>query len=294
MKSSFLGNRLNDPGFWEEIWKEANKQTLSSRRRPQVAALAFWNAQASKLARWLAEEHTKKRVDYITNWLEQQKVFHPEMEVLDIGAGAGAFTIPIARQVKKVVALEPASAVMAVLREKITAAGLSNVDFLEKEWEKIDPQEDQLIKRFDLVFASLVPAIKDPEAISKMIACSRQWCFLCDFAGWRFTPARNDLWRTFFGEDMPPPGNNIIYPLLYLYFSGYCPSFTVWREEREEELTPEEAISGLKYFFHNYLEVTSEVTETITRYVTERASGGVFRDKYQARRGMLLWKTVPE
>lgn len=289
-----LGNRFDDPGFWEEVWKEAKKQTISSRRRPQVGAFAYWNAQADKFARWLTEEHTKKRVVYITSWLEQQKVFHPEMEVLDIGAGAGAFTLPFARRVKKVVALEPAPAVMAVLREKISAAGLTNVDFLEKEWEKIDPQEDQLIKRFDLVFASLVPAIKDPEAVSKMTVCSRQWCFLFDFAGWRFTPARQDLWRTLFGEDLPPPGNNIIYPLLYLYFSGYCPSFTVWREEWEEELTSEEAISGLKNFFHNYLEITPEVTEIITRYVTKRASGGIFRDKYQARRGMLLWKTVHE
>ena len=285
----FLENGVNNLFFWEEVWKEARKQSISSRRLPQVDALAYWSAQANKFGRWLGQEHTKKYVEKVFSWLAQHDIFWPEMEVLDIGAGAGAFTIPFAGRAKRVAALEPVPSLRALLAEKVIEAGLNNVEIIESTWEETDPREDGFAGRFGLVFASFVPAIKNSEAINKMIACSQKWCFISDFAGFRHTAARQDLWKTFFGEDMPSPGNDIIFPLLYLYFSGYSPFFTVWKDERVEDLCAQEAVNELKNFFSNYLEITPKVNKVICDYVTQMTADGIFHDKYQARRGMLLW-----
>ena len=290
---SFLGNQLREPRFWEEIWNEAHNSSLQARRRREVAPLDYWNRLAGRFARRAAQERTKKRVDRVLAWLEQQGVMRPEMEVLDIGAGTGVFTVPLARRAARVTALEPAQAMLAALQERVEAEGFANVHFLDREWEKVDPAAEGLAGRFDLVFASLTPGVRDIDTLMKMTACSRGWCFLCDFAGRRLSPAREELWQLIFGEEMPLPGHDIIYPLNYLYTLGYCPSFQVWADEWDEEQTVEEAVAGLQDFFRVYTEVTPEVKKAIADYVEKRAVKGIFIEKYRVRLGMILW-TVGE
>lgn len=248
---------------------------------------------AGRFERWAGQKRTRRRVDRVLSWLEGQGVLQPGMEVLDIGAGTGVFTVPLARRGAKVTALEPAPAMLAALQKRVEAEGFSSVEFLCREWEKVDPEAEGLAKRFDLVFASLTPGVRDAQTLEKMMACSRQWCFLCDFAGRRWSPAREELWQVIFGEEMPPPGHDIIYPLNYLYTSGYCPSFQVWVDEWDEELPVAEAATGLEDFFRLYTELTSEIKRIIVGYVEQRAVNGVYREEYRVRLGMILW-TVGE
>ncbi|NPV28098.1 MAG: class I SAM-dependent methyltransferase [Firmicutes bacterium] len=283
------GYSLKDPHFWTETWNEAHRHSLSARRRPDLNPIEYWNRLAGQVERWTDQANARGRVARVLAWLEQQGVLHPEIEVLDIGAGAGTFTIPLAPQVKKVVALEPALAVLAALQKKVEAEGLTNVQFLDLEWEKIDPVVERLAGKFDLVFASLTPGVRDVETLEKMMACSRRWCFLCDYAGRRSAPGREELWRLLFGEEMPMPGYDIIYPLNYLYASGYCLSFQTWEDDWGDELPVEEAVAGLEEFFRLYTEVTPEIKKTIAGYVEQHAVNGVYREEYRVRLGMILW-----
>lgn len=53
---------------------------------------------------------------------------------LDIGAGGGRFTLPLAPAVRRVHAVEPAASMLAVLREGVARYGLENVTVTETEW----------------------------------------------------------------------------------------------------------------------------------------------------------------
>ncbi|MBF7084078.1 methyltransferase domain-containing protein [Desulfallas sp. Bu1-1] len=289
---SFLIYQIKEPRFWEKAWIEAYKGSLHTRRRSGAVALDYWNRLAGRFARQAGQECTKRRVDRVLAWLEQQGILHSEMEVLDIGAGTGVFTVPLARRVKEVAALEPAPAMLAALQKRVEAEGLANVHFLDWEWEKFDPAAEGLAERFDLVFASLTPGVRDVQTLMKMTACSRDWCFLCDFAGRRLSPAREELWQLIFGEEMPLPGHDIIFPLNYLYASGYCPSFQVWSDEWDEELPVEEAVAGLQDFFRVYTEITPEIDKIIVDYVEQRAVKQIFCEKYRVRLGMILWQVA--
>lgn len=82
--------------------------------------------------------------------------------VLDLGAGAGYFTIPAAQLTKaKVYALDVENRMLEVLRERVDAEGLKNVELVEGAIEEI-PLQDGLA---DHVIASFV--LHEVEPLSK-------------------------------------------------------------------------------------------------------------------------------
>jgi len=64
--------------------------------------------------------------------------FEPHDVVLEIGAGLGALTLPLAQQVKHVLAVEPDRKIAALLGSEILAAAASNVTIIEKDILRLD------------------------------------------------------------------------------------------------------------------------------------------------------------
>lgn len=288
-----LSLKLKEPHYWIEAWNEALRQSIAARRRRAASNLDYWNGLAGVLERWSEQGRSRERVGRVISWLEREGALWPGMEVLDIGAGTGDFAIPMARRGAKVTALEPAPAVMAALQKRAGREGQKKMRFIQREWEKINPIRDGLARGFDLVFASLSPGVRDPAALEKMIVCSREWCFLCDIAGGGSRqPGREELWRIIFGEPMPPPGYDIIYPVNYLYASGLDISFMFVREDWGEEQPVAEATAGLEQFFRLYTDITGEVKEVISSYAQRRAVQNYYREKYPVRLGMVLWSNL--
>ena len=62
----------------------------------------------------------------------------PEDVVLEIGAGLGALTIPLARKAKKVFAVEKDQKIINILKTEILASGLSNTVIIEKNILTVD------------------------------------------------------------------------------------------------------------------------------------------------------------
>lgn len=62
----------------------------------------------------------------------------PDDQVLEIGAGLGALTLPLAKRAKEVVAVEPDGRIAAILRGEILSAGISNVTIIEKDILRCD------------------------------------------------------------------------------------------------------------------------------------------------------------
>jgi 16S rRNA (adenine1518-N6/adenine1519-N6)-dimethyltransferase len=64
--------------------------------------------------------------------------FEPHDVVLEIGAGLGALTLPLAQQVKHVLAVEPDQKIAALLGSEIQSAGASNVTIIERDILRLD------------------------------------------------------------------------------------------------------------------------------------------------------------
>jgi SAM-dependent methyltransferase len=55
--------------------------------------------------------------------------------VLDIGAGCGALSIPIAKKVKRVTAVEPSKWMLRLLKQRVKEAGLRNISAFNAGWK---------------------------------------------------------------------------------------------------------------------------------------------------------------
>ena len=53
---------------------------------------------------------------------------------LDVGAGGGRYSLPIARLTRRVIAVDPSTAMLDTLRSGMTDAGVDNVDIVEGRW----------------------------------------------------------------------------------------------------------------------------------------------------------------
>ena len=65
----------------------------------------------------------------------------PESTLLDIGAGTGAFAIPLSRKTARTIAVDPSAYQLQILSEKARREGLTNICTIEKEWKDVQPSE---------------------------------------------------------------------------------------------------------------------------------------------------------
>jgi CTP:molybdopterin cytidylyltransferase MocA len=56
---------------------------------------------------------------------------------MDIGAGAGRYALPLARTVRRVVAIDPSTSMLGALRAGMTEHGIANIDVIEGRWPAV-------------------------------------------------------------------------------------------------------------------------------------------------------------
>ncbi len=85
--------------------------------------------------------------------LINQMPIHKNHTLLDVGAGSGFFTIPMAaRTVGNVYAMDPDKRMLNVIESKANEKGLANIELLQETIENLSLQNDSI----DFVMASLI------------------------------------------------------------------------------------------------------------------------------------------
>ncbi len=212
---------------WNEIWKQQMAAMVAAMGGSDCAR-AFDN-EASARNYW---QMVLNEQGWINDLLDTFPVDETS-RILDVGAGPGTLTIPLAPKVGHITAVEPSGAMAAVLRENIKANNLTNVDCVQKKWEEVDEQKD-LSPYFDVVVASFSLGMPDIGlAIEKMLKVSKGHVFLLWFAG----PPSWDkdstyIFKTLFNMEYPGmPQANVIFNLLYQ--KGIYPNVDVFPGKME-------------------------------------------------------------
>ena len=135
--------------------------------------------------------------------------------LLDLGAGTGALSIPLAYVFEKVTALDPSAAMLEELRQAARSAGVENILTETAAWE--DAETD--IGEFDVVLCANVPGVVDNplEKIPQLERHARRFVFLV-----LGTPRNankfflQEIWPLIFEKDLPrKPDYFAAYSALY-------------------------------------------------------------------------------
>lgn len=115
--------------------------------------------------------------------------------LLDVGAGTGSLALPLARQVRKVTALEPSQPMLEILEKKASRLGIKNVKAINASWGEVT------MEPHDAILVASVPAILDdiPGFLKEASGLVRKKYFLIQGAG-------GERHKFFFDE---------LYPLLF-------------------------------------------------------------------------------
>jgi len=160
-----------------KTWEEQMGRWRSLRRQSGAdpASTAFWNG----LDVWEAYER-------YTNYpgLLLQPILaaaDPFDTVLDIGAGTGAFALPLAKRVRWVTAVEPSSVQCARLMRKAASMEVGNISVIQKDWNAMCVVE---IEPHDIIVAAYCLFMEDiVAAIRKMHCLARRRVYLVHLAG---------------------------------------------------------------------------------------------------------------
>lgn len=165
-------------------------------------------------------------------FLQSKIELSPNMTVLDVGCGAGAYSLALAHKVGKVVGIDFSPKMVEAAKRSALQEGIKNAEFFERDWHTCDGSE--FLGQFDIVFAHTTPAIADYETFVKMIGASRKYCVLCKPA--RRTDEVLDQLRALLNMKNMSHDDSIAYTFDTVWLHGYNPEIsyeeTVWKSKK--------------------------------------------------------------
>jgi cyclopropane fatty-acyl-phospholipid synthase-like methyltransferase len=265
---------------WKEVWEEKQKQRMKPVRvgyDPEFQAK--FADDYSEMAKYNNYEYGRKAADALSEILDD------DFEVLEIGAGPGTLTIPLAKNVKKVVAVESSETAVKYLRKNMKESRVENVEILNKNWLEV---EDREIKgRFDLAVCShFLWQVKDLEKhFKKMENASNKYCAVIQPAG-RDSIVK-EMWTKITGKsykgEFDPDADYFAYQILRQW--GRLVNVRIMDYSVERNL--EQEVRYISSFIGKYVVVDAHVKEIIEQHVSET---GLRKEK---RSAVVMWWWVP-
>ncbi|MCX8069804.1 MAG: class I SAM-dependent methyltransferase, partial [Thermodesulfovibrionales bacterium] len=171
----------------------------------------FWDVKSKKYPLPYEDSIYNKTIEIIQKVVNQGVVVE-NAYILDIGCGTGVFTLPLAERSSHVIGLDNSKSMIRILKEQADKKNIKNVTVELKSWEEVDALKWR--KKFDIVWASMTPAIKSEKDLLKMEECSKKWCV---YIGWGYKRENTFLdkaFKIFDGKYKSPAGGIKVNKLL--------------------------------------------------------------------------------
>lgn len=155
---------------WRTLWRALATEDVQAGPEGEQQMVARWRRVAQEL-----DAATGKRPNYPDPLLDfLLSRLTPDMTVLDIGAGVGRWTVPIARKVRHVTAIEPTAGMREVLQERLHALHVTNVAVLAESWKDVHVQGHDVAVASHSTYTS--PDLL--EYVGKMESKARKSCYV--------------------------------------------------------------------------------------------------------------------
>jgi len=115
---------------WLELWREL---IISNPHTPDCESIKRYKNYTHQ-----SRQRPDSLLDFVLNSIDSS------VTVLDIGAGDGRWTIPLAKVAKTVTAVDPAGDMLKGLRENITTAQ-ANIQIIQSSWEEANVEAHDIV-----------------------------------------------------------------------------------------------------------------------------------------------------
>lgn len=258
---------------WEEEWK----RMIGS---GNISDSSYWNKRAEDYNDYIETSNFEHGMKIREN-LEAAGILKEDIEVLDIAAGPGSVSIPIAQSVGKVTVIEPAEEMLKYLTKNAEKKDVTNIEMVKSTWQEVNENEWQ--KSFDLVICVHAlwhfPDIGDQ--VMRMNQVSRGYCCLVDGVN------NDDLTEMYHKLGIKEERfNRFIYLFNILFHRGILSNVRMFdvlmkRSRRSAETMWELVLS-------KYREPDDRDRKLIKDYLDENCRNGLYQKK--SKMALIWWK----
>lgn len=207
-----------------------------------------------------------------------------DMSVLDMGCGAGLYSIAIAPFVRSVTGCDISPKMVEAANKKADEAGCANVRFVCGDFADI-----VFTKPFDLVFAHFTPALGSASAFQKMMSLAKKWCFVA--MPTRRTDFLLQELRQLVGVPLKDNkrDENFLYAFSLAWLAGKTPSVVHYDDVWTDKRTLEEAQTV--YSEHLVATDLREEQKTIVKnHLASIAQDGMVFERIETTVVMMGWR----
>jgi len=246
---------------------------------------AFWERMA---ARYPQPFDRKSLADSrrVFELVESRGVLFDGAEILDIGCGTGVHCLPLAWRAARVVGLDSSEAMLACLDRERSARAIGNASTLHVCWADADIAALSLEGSFDIVWASMTPAVRSGRDLVKMRRCARRWCVYIGWGGVRRNELMEEAFRRHGCVFGPPPGTESVRAALAE--QGVTVPMDIIKSHWDWEGTDEEARGDVASFLDGA--GCPAVPEVVADVVSRYSINGLVRHRTFAEMGVLVWQ----
>ncbi len=222
---------------------------------------------------------------------QEEGMIRPGCRVLDIGCGVGKYGTYLAGL--------GCDVTLTDLSDEMIRQAERNMAEYDTPWRvyacdfrEASGAEPAFAEGFDFVFSTMSPAIDGADAVRKMSALSRGWCFLARFQSWE-QPTRDLLMRKMGVEPRPMMdrlSDDVAAMVRAVEEAGYAPRVKVVPYDWADERSPEDMAD---YLCRRYFE--PEEREGIYPAALAAAAGlagadGLIRDAVNTTAAWICWR----
>jgi ubiquinone/menaquinone biosynthesis C-methylase UbiE len=256
-------------------WSQLRQNALLATQRIELYHPSYWDKEAIAInengSQWA--ELTKKQLKKLP--------LSPEFTVLDVGAGTGRMTLPIAKRVKHVTALDPSEKMLAILRDNARKQHIFNIHYVNESLEELDATSS-----YDLVVASFSLFMLDIKAaLSKMNALATKgvYLFLSE------SPWMDEaLQKAIYGN--VSAWSDFIFIYNILYDAGIPANVDISDYELTQSYVDlEDAVSNFSNRYHIQAEKTGKLREYLSENLVEEKGKLWYNRK---RKAATIWWTT--
>lgn len=272
---------------WGKAWKESQAgSTIRTQTISEDGWEKYWDVAAPQYLKEIKEEESF--YDEIVEYLVRNRALCIGDSVLDIACGPGTYTLLFARFARSVTGLDYSAGMLNTLETEAKRRGMNNISTLRTKWEDFGQTA-----KYDHVFTSLSPAVRDENSLLRMEDHSSRTCCYVTFGDTGDLRLRNELWSLLVGEYNSGDSYSVTYPFNLLYSKGRKPSLRFFERESVIRIPSEVLIDNYTVYFRIFTNMDAGKRKLLEDYVNSRSENGIFERRTKKSLAVMHWE-VPE